>query len=97
MLDLKRGRPRKVRMYFYKDKVHYFFNEMMHRYTHIPTVKYIYHLMSLMDHVSWMKVVLKKVYMNKVKSLQDMCIMKCLQQCFESTQRRYLTPAERII
>ena len=54
-------------------------------------------LVSLMDHASWMKIVLKKVYMNEVKSLQDMCIMKCLQQCFESTLRRYLTHAERII
>ena len=83
MLDLNEVRPRKVRIYFYKDKIHYFFNKMMHHYTHthIPTVKYIYHLMSLMDHVSWMKAVLKKVYINEVKSLQDMCFMKCPQQC----------------
>ena len=99
MLDLNGARPRKVRIYFYKVKIHYFFNKTMHHYTHthIPTVKYIYHLMNLMDHVSWLKVVVKEVYMNKVKPLQNMCIMKCLQQCFESTLRRYLTPPQRII
>ena len=97
MMDLNGVKSTKVRIYFYKDKIYYFFNKAMHCYTHTPIVQYIYHLMSLMDHVSWMKVVLKKVYMNTVKSLQHMYIMKCLQQCFESTLRRYLTHAERII
>ena len=57
--------PRKVRIYFYEDKIYYWFNKVMHRYTHVPTMKYIYHLMSLMDNVYWMKGVLKKVYTKK--------------------------------
>ena len=97
MMELNGVKPRKVRIYFYKDKIHYWFNKVMHHYTHTPTVEYIYHLISLMDDVSWMKVVLKKVYTNAVKSLQHISIMKCPQQCFESTLGRYQTPAETII
>ena len=97
MMDLNGVKPRKVRIYFYKDKIHYWFNKVMHHYIHTPTVEYIYHLMSLMDHVSLMKVVLKKVYTNIVKSLQCISMMKCPQQCFESTFRRYQTPTETII
>ena len=45
MLDIDGGEPRKVRIYFYEDKICYWFHNVMHHYTHVPTVKYIYHLM----------------------------------------------------
>ena len=97
MLDIDGEEPRKVRIYFYEDKICYWFHNMMHHYTHVPTVKYIYHLMSLMGNVYWMRVVLKKVYTRKVRLLKHMCMMKCPQQHFESTLRRYLTPVEEIM
>ena len=97
MLGIDGGEPRKVRIYFYKDKICYWFHNVMHHYTHVPTVKYIYHLMSLMGNVYWMRVVLKKDYTRKVRSLKHMCMMKCPQQHFESTLRRYLTPVEEIM
>ena len=51
MMDINGPELRKVRIYFYEDKIHYWFNKVMHRYTHAPTVKYIYYLMSLMGDV----------------------------------------------
>ena len=44
-----------------------------------------------------MRVVLKKIYTRKVRSLKHMCMMKCAQQHFKSTLRRYLTPVEEIM
>ena len=87
MLDIDGGEPRKVRIYFYENKICYWFHNMMHCYTHVP----------LMGNVYWMRVVLKKVYTRKVRSLKHMCTMKCPQQHFESTLRRYLTPVEEIM
>ena len=97
MREIDQPVPRKLRIYFYKDKIYYWFNKAMHCYTHAPTVRYIYHLMSLMDTVYWMKVVLSKVYTNKMKSLEHICMMKCPLQLGESTLRRYLTPVETVI
>ena len=79
---------RKVRIYFYEDKIYYWFNKVMHCYTHAPTVKYIYYLMSLMGDVYWMKLVLNKVCTKKVKSLKHMCVMKCLHQEISDSSRR---------
>ena len=42
MKTLNGVRPRKVRIYFYKDKIHYFFNKMMHCYTHTHTHTHSY-------------------------------------------------------
>ena len=49
MREIDQPVPRKLRIYFYKDKIYYWFNKAMHHYTHAPTVRYIYHLMSLLD------------------------------------------------
>ena len=97
MREIDQAVPRKLRIYFFPDKIYYWFNKAMHHYTHVPTVRYIYHLMSLMDSVYWMKVVLSKVYTKKVKSLQHICMMKCPLQQDESTLRRYLMLVQTLI
>ena len=94
--DKNNREPRTLTIYFYQDKIYYWFNEAMHHYVHAPIVKYIYHLMSLMDTVSWMKVVLSYIYTNVVKSLESMCMMKCPLHQHESTFKRYLTPVHTV-
>ena len=91
--------PRILRIYFYQDKIYYWFNKFMYCYMKTPTVRYIYHLMTLMDNVnvSWMNVMLSHVYTNVVKSLQDMCIMKCPLHPLESTLTRYLMPVHTVL
>ena len=94
--DTQGNIPRKVRVYFYRDKIYYWFNKCLHKQTHEQTVKYIYHIMSLFN-VPWMNVILEKVYKNEVKSLVELATMKFPMNKFESTLSRYLTDAQTLI
>ena len=47
-----------LRIYSYQDKIYYWCNRHLYYYMHVPTVRYIYHLMSLMDHAFWMNVII---------------------------------------
>ena len=94
--DTQGNIPRKVRVYFYRDKIYYWFNKCLHKQTHEQTVKYIYHIMSLFN-VPWMNVILEKIYKNEVKSLVELATMKFPMNKFESTLSRYLTDAQILI
>ena len=94
--DTQGNIPRKVRVYFYRDKIYYWFNKCLHKQTHEQTVKYKYHIMSLFS-VPWMNVILEKVYKNQMKSLVELATMKFPMNKFESTLSRYLTDAQTLI
>lgn len=47
--------------------------------------------------VPWMNVVVKKVYINKMKSLVELAALKCPKNNFESTLSRYLTDAQTLV
>ena len=69
---LEQDRPgtgsRLVKIHFHPDKLCYWFNDCIHQYSHEPTVRYIYYLMSLMD-FRWMNIVLRYVGRLKPASL----------------------------
>ena len=84
-------------LFLTRTKIYYWCNRHMYHYMHTPTVRYIYHLMSLMDHVFWMNIILTHIYTIVVKSLQNICIMKCPLHPLESTLTRYLMPVHTVI
>ena len=47
--DTQGNIPRKVRVYFHRHNIYYWFNKCLHKQTHEQTVKYIYHIMSLFN------------------------------------------------
>ena len=62
--------------------------------THYPTIRYMYHLMSLMTYVPWIRVVVKKCYAIVVPSLTEMTLKKTkfIPGRTESTMRRMFVP-----
>ena len=61
-MHFKQDRGEKIVVHFCQDYISYTFNGYKHTLTHYPTIRYIYHLMSLMTHVSWIRVVVKKCF-----------------------------------
>ena len=51
-MHFKQNRGEKIVVHFCQDYISYTFNGYKHTLTHYPTIRYIYHLMSLMTHVS---------------------------------------------
>ena len=83
---------RLVKIHFHPDKLCYWFNDCIHKYSHEPTVNYSYYLMGLMD-IKWMNIVLRYVGRLKPASLAftvDNSIPYDLLT-YESTLRRYLS------
>ena len=68
----KQNRGEKVVAHFCQDYISYTFNGYKHTLTHYPTIRYMYHLMSLMTYVPWITVVVKIYYDIVVPSLTEM-------------------------
>ena len=93
-MHFKQDRGEKIVVHFCQDYISYTFNGYKHTLTHHPTIRYIYHLMSLMTHVSWIRVVVKKCYDIVVPLLTEMALkkLKFIPGRNESTMRRMLDP-----
>ena len=92
-MHFKQDRGEKIVVHFCQDYISHTFNGYKHTLTHYPTIRYIYHLMSLMTHVSWIRVVVKKCY-DIVVPLLEMALkkLKFIPGRNESTMRRMLDP-----
>ena len=75
-MHFKQDRGKKIVVHFCQDYISYTFNGYKHTLTHYPTIRYRYHLMSLITHVSWIRVVVKKCYDVVVSSLTEMALKK---------------------
>ena len=93
-MHFKQDRGEKIVVHFCQDYISYTFNGYKHTLTHYPTIRYVYHLMSLMTSVSWIRVVIKKCYDIVVPSLTEMTLkkLKFIPGRNESTMRRMLDP-----
>ena len=93
-MHFKQNRGEKIVVHFCQDYISYTFNGYKHALTHYPTIRYIYHLMSLMTYVPWIRVVVKKCYDIVVPSLTEMALkkLKFIPGRTESTMRRMLEP-----
>ena len=93
-MHFKHNRGEKIVVHFCQDYISYTFNGYKHTLTHYPTIRYIYHLMSLMTYVSWIRVVVKKCHDIVVPSLTEMTLkkLKFILGRNESTMRRMLDP-----
>ena len=93
-MHFKQDRGEKVAVHFCQDYISYTFNGYKHTLTHYPTIRYIYHLMSLMTYVPWIRVVVKKCYDIVIPSLTEMTLkkLKFIPGRNESTMRRMLDP-----
>ena len=92
-MHFKQNRGEKF-VHFCQDYISYSFNGYKHTLTHYPTIRYMYHLMSLMTCVSWIRVVVKKCYDIVIPSLTEMNLkkLKFILGRKESTMRRMLDP-----
>ena len=90
----KQDRGEKIVVHFCQDYISYTFNGYKHTLTHYPTIRYVYHLMSLMTCVSWIRVVVKKCYDIVVPSLTEMTLkkFKFIPGINESTMIKMLDP-----
>ena len=61
-MHFKQDRGEKIVVHFCQDYISYTFDGCKHTLTHYPTIRYIYHLMSLMTYVPWIRIVVKKCY-----------------------------------
>ena len=59
-MHFKQNRRGKIVVHFCQDYISYTFNGYKHTLTHYPTIRYMYHLMSLMTYVPWIREVVKK-------------------------------------
>ncbi len=85
-----RGEPMSVRMIFMAESIKYIFEGVTHAQVHLPTVEYIYYLMSLMD-ASWMSRVVQTV--RPAMQLSTSCkIALGRMGDSESMMRRFLAP-----
>ena len=93
-MHFKQNRGEKIVVHFCQDYISYTFNGYKHTLTHYPTIRYMYHLMSLMTYVPWIRVVVKKCYDIVVPSLTEMTLkkLKFIPGRTESTMRRMLEP-----
>ena len=93
-MHFKQNRGEKIVVHFCQDYISYTFNGYKHTLTHYPTIRYMYHLMSLMTYVPWIRVVVKKCYDIVVPSLTEMTLkkLKFISGRTESTMRRMLEP-----
>ena len=93
-MHFKQDRGEKFVVHFCQAYISYTFNGYKHTLTHYPTIRYMYHLMSLMTYVSWIRVVVKKCYDIVVPSLTEMALkkLKFIPGRNESTMRRMLDP-----
>ena len=71
-MHFKQNRGEKIVVNFCQDYISYTFNGYKHTLTNYPTIRYMYHLMSLMTYVPWIRVVVKKCYDIVVPSLTEM-------------------------
>ena len=96
--DMPGTGPRLVKIYFHPDKLCYWFNDCIHQYSHEPTVRYIYHLMGLMD-IRWMNIVLRYVNRLKPASLTFTVVNSIPYDLYtyESTLRRYLSLPQTVL
>ena len=92
-MHFKQDRGEKIIVHFCQDYISYTFSGYKHTLTHCPTIRYVYHLMSLMTYVPWIRVVVKKCY-DIVPSLTEMTLkkLKFISGRNESTMRRMLDP-----
>ena len=90
--------PRLVKIHFHPDKLCYWFNDCIHQYSHEPTVRYIYHLMGLMD-IRWMNIVLRYVNRLKPASLTFTVVNSIPYDLYtyESTLKRYLSFPQTVL
>ena len=93
-MHFKQNRGEKIVVHFCQDYISYTFNGYKHTLTHYPKIKYVYHLMSLMTYIPWIRVVVKKCYDIVVPSLTEMTLkkLKFIPGRTESTMRRMLDP-----
>ena len=93
-MHFKQNRGEKIVVHFCQDYISYTFNGYKHTLTHYPSIRYTYHLMSLMTYVSLIRVVVKKCYDIVVPSLTEMSLkkLKFIPGRNESTMRRMLDP-----
>ena len=93
-MHFKQDRGEKIVVHFCQDYISCTFNGYKHTLTHYATIRYVYHLMSLMTYVPWKRVVVKKSYDTVVLSLTDMTLkkLKFIPGRNESTMRRMLDP-----
>ena len=93
-LYLKQQSEGKVVVHFCQNYISYTFNGFKHTLCHYPTIRYIYHIMSFMTYIPWIRVVIKKCYDNVVPTLTEMSLkkLKFIPGKNESTMRRFLDP-----